>query len=343
VRRFSITTLSLLVLAAALGLDTGPVDADSSVPPCPDLTLLFARGSDEHLAHRSRTQGETRSYLDRLESLLPGYAVNRYELGSETHGGHRYRAFGIATLFGASRSSFAQVINSAIASILSAIRSGQPFRIRRILHNTELDLARAIEALELSRYDDSVREGTGEMISYLEARSARCPDEVFAVGGYSQGAHVVGRALFGLAPETRARIAHVALFADPKLYLPEGDSAESVDRCATAVPGAVSIWRRGDVACSTSGGILSHGGLTVPDVRRRDPYLPPDIASRSGSWCDRRDGVCNGSLLDVVLDLRFDVSARRFFFPAHGAYPERYFAAAADEAAQRLEDAVARS
>ena len=341
-RRFLIATLSLLVLAAALALDTGSAGADSVVPPCSDVTLLFARGSDEHLTHQTSAQGERRSYLDQLDSRLGGFTVNRYELGSETHGGFRYRAFGIAGLFGASRSSFARIVNSALANILSAIWSGRSFRIRTILDDMERNLARTMEALELSGYDDSVTEGTGEMIAYLAARSARCPAEVFAVGGYSQGAHVVGQALFGLAPETRRRVAHVALFADPKLYLPEGESAESVERCERHVPGAVSVWRRGDVACSTTGGILNHGGLTVLDVRRRDPYLPPDIASRSGSWCDRRDGVCNGSLPDLVLDLRFDGSARHFYFPAHGAYPERYFAEAAVEAAGRLEDTVAR-
>lgn len=337
-----IATLSLLVLAAALVLDTGSAGAHSTVPPCSDLTLLFARGSDEHLTHRSPTQGETRSYLDQLESRLGGYAVNRYELGSETHGGHRYRAFGVATLFGASRSSLARIVNSAISRVLSAIWSGRPFRLRTILDDMERDLARAMESLDLSAYDDSVAEGTGEMIAYLEDRSANCPDEVFAIGGYSQGAHVVGQALFGLAAETRERIAHVALFADPKLYLPEGESAGSVERCERQGRGAVSVWRRGDVACSTTGGILNQGGLTVVDGRRRDPYLPSDIASRSGSWCDRRDGVCNGSLRALVLDLRFDVTARHFYFPAHGAYPERYFAEAATEAAERLEDAVAR-
>lgn len=341
-RKFLIATLSLLVLATALALDAGSAGADSSVPPCSDLTLLFARGSDEHLTHPTSTQGEGRSYLDQLESRLRGYEVNSYELGSETHGGYRYRAFGIAALFGASRSSFARIINSALANVLSAIWSGRSSRIRTILDDLERNLARATEELELSRYDDSVGEGTGEMIAFLETRSARCPDEVFAVGGYSQGAHVVGQALFGLAPETRGRIAHVALFADPKLDLPEGESAESVERCLRHAPGAVSVWRRGDVACSTTGGILSHGGLTVLDARRRDPYLPPDIASRSGSWCDRRDGVCNGSLLDLVLDLRFDVSARHFYFPAHGAYPEKYFAEAAIEAVERLEEAMAR-
>ena len=341
-RKFSIAILSLLLMTTAVAVETGSAGADSSVPPCSDLTLLFARGSDEHLTRQSRTQGESRSYLDRLESRLGGYAVNRYELGSETHGGYRYRAFGIATLFGASSSGFARIINSGIASILTAVWSGRPYRIRAILEEMERDLARGVEALELSGYDDSVAEGTGEMIAYLEARAAGCPDEVFAIGGYSQGAHVVGQALFGLAAETRGRIAHVALFADPKLYLPEGESDASVDRCERRVPGALSVWRRGDVACSTTGGILAHGGLTGLDARRRNPYLPQDLASRTGSWCDRRDGVCNGSPLDLVLDLRFDVYARHFYFPAHGAYPDRYFAEAAIEAAGRLEDALAR-
>lgn len=339
--RFSIATLAFLLLAVALGLDARPVGADSIDAPCSDLTLLFARGSDQYLTRVVRPQDEPTSYLDRLESRLPGYTVNKYELGSETHGGYRYRAFGIATLFGASRSSFARIVNSAITSILSAILRGRPFSIRSILDDMELDLMRGMEALDLSGYDDSVTGGVAEMIAYLEGRAARCQDEVFAVGGYSQGAHVVGQGMFGLAAETRERIAHVALFADPKLRLPEGERAESVERCVRSAPGAVSVWRRGDAACSATGGVLNRRGLRGLDVRKRDPYLPPDIATRSGSWCDHRDGVCTGSLLDLVRDLRFDAATSHFHFPAHGIYPQKYFAEAAAEAATRLEAAMA--
>ncbi len=31
------------------------------------------------------------------------------------------------------------------------------------------------------------------------------------------------------------------------------------------------------------------------------PYLPKDIEDRTGSWCDRNDGVCGDSLVDLGL------------------------------------------
>ena len=113
-----------------------------------------------------------------------------------------------------------------------------------------------------------------------------CPGETFVVSGYSQGAQVVGEALFALDRATRDRIAFVALFSDPKLYLPEGRGP-----FPPACRGDESPWRRGTVSCWTDNGILEG----------RDPYLPDDIADRTGSWCDGNDGICDGNPADWVM------------------------------------------
>ena len=49
--------------------------------------------------------------------------------------------------------------------------------------------------------------------------SASCPGTKYVVGGYSQGAMVVSKALGSLNAD---RIIYAATFGDPKIYLPEG-------------------------------------------------------------------------------------------------------------------------
>ena len=94
---------------------------------------------------------------------------------------------------------------------------------------------------------------------------------------------MVGEALVEMDSATRDHIAFVALFSDPKLHLPEGGGP-----FPPACRGECSAWRRGTVSCWTDSGILE----------ARKPYLPEDIEGRTGSWCDRNDGTCNGNLAD---------------------------------------------
>jgi hypothetical protein len=44
-------------------------------------------------------------------------------------------------------------------------------------------------------YDLSVRIGTDELVKHLNDRAAHCPQETVVLGGYSQGADVIGWAL----------------------------------------------------------------------------------------------------------------------------------------------------
>lgn len=197
----------------------------------------------------------------------------------------------------------------------------------------EINLLGALE------YRRSVIEGIGEFITYLADRRDRCPAEVFLVGGYSQGAQVISRSLSLLAHDTRDRIAHVALFSDPTLHLPEGEDPAFVASCAQGIPVTVSAWRRGNVGCSTIDGILNLDGLEFLNIGSRARYVPPDIEARVGSWCERTDGVCTGSFLDLILGVHFDVESRRFHVPIHGVYTDKYFGEAAGEAAALVVEA----
>jgi Cutinase len=130
-------------------------------------------------------------------------------------------------------------------------------------------------------YGPSVEKGTNELIAHLNDRYAgngrtnngACHTEVAVIGGYSQGADVVGWALertgYGsLSAEARRHIGYTALYGDPK-----NDYGCNVDRW----------WQRG-----TNANGCNHDGI----LGARNPYAPAEFRGRLGSWCDTYDGIC---------------------------------------------------
>lgn len=190
---------------------------------------------------------EASVFLDRVTEALPTLDVTTYELGTDAHGGTRYPAAG----------GFTDLLQAEAA--WTGPLGGD--------------------------YRSSVAAGVVELTAFVSERAAACAGELFVLGGYSQGAQVVGEALFHLDTDLRDRTAFVALFGDPKLYLPEGRGV-----MPAACRGAESPWRRGNVGCLTDNGIL--------EARR--PYVPENVEDRTGSWCDRNDPVCNSNLTDIV-------------------------------------------
>lgn len=274
IRRFGVI-LSTAMLAGVMLMTATPASATHDDGSCADVTLIFARGSGQTLGQR-----EAPEYLARLTDRLRGVTVNAYELGTEAHGGGQYRAVGIT----GSLQSYKNLLEA------------------------ELSWTGGLGG----EYRESVASGVTELTSYLTDRAASCPDEVFAVGGYSQGAQTVGDGIASLPRSVRDRVAHVALLGDPKLYLPEGRGP-----LPSACRGkGFSPWRRGNVSCWTDNGILEG----------RVPYVPTDIESRTGSWCDREDPICNGNLGD-------------FISSAHGSYADD--GAELDEAVVEAAEAIA--
>ena len=326
-RRLLAGVLVVLIAASGSGVGMSPARADDvPVPPCSDLTVVFARGSDQELAASTGHGGMARAFFDHVETRLPGYSINKYELGTRDYGGYRYRAVGISAILDLYRTNIIRIIWSLIWRI-----SGQDANSS----SSGSDLLE-INRLGAVEYRNSVIEGIGEFTAYLKDRGTECPDELFLVGGFSQGAQVIRRILFLLGKGTRDRIVHVALFSDPTLHLPEGESPGSIESCRQGVAGAVSSWRRGTVSCSTSNGLLNLDGLTFLRIGPHTPYAPSDIESRIGSWCERTDGVCTGSVLDLILGIHFHVETRRFHVPIHSVYTDKYFGEAADEAVTRV-------
>jgi Mg-chelatase subunit ChlD len=181
--------------------------------------------------------------------------------------------------------------------------------------------------LSLGPFNNSVQSGIDELNAYLTDRAAQCGNEVYVLGGWSEGADVVSRGLSALPQSVRDRIAFVELFGDPVLdtgnWRPPG--TPPIGGFLPSCFFGKRPWVRGSAPCWITGGIL--GSHT--------PYVPSDMEQRVGSWCREQDAACDGSLFD------FPAS---FFPPTNAHY--RYFdpnsdsAFAAEEAAERLKTFV---
>jgi hypothetical protein len=251
-----------------------PADAAPSVAlsrPCADVEVILARGSGQTVG----SSKEMNTFLADLKADLDGAAtVNAYELGTEPQDGEQYPAVNVS-----------KVTNgNAIGAKFSG---GQAFD-----------------------YGNSVNTGIRELISYGMPRGFACPSSRFVMAGYSQGAQVIGQGLQYLG-SLEQQTDFVALFGDPKLYLPEGEGIWP----AACRGKSYSPWRRVIGDCRTDGGSLG----------ARKPYLPVGFLGKTGLWCNNNDFVCGSSKYAWV-------TSGHFKYPEPGNGDEL----AAAEAARRI-------
>lgn len=103
-----------------------------------------------------------------------------------------------------------------------------------------------------------------------------CPGTKYVIGGYSQGAMVISKALRSLNAN---RIVYATTFGDPKIYLPEGE---------------------GLIPAACRGENLSDYRMYVPDCQAYKgmlgaymPYEPSNFTGKVGTWCNKRDIFCS--------------------------------------------------
>lgn len=225
---------------------------------------------------------EASVFRQQLENRISKDNLNFYELGSESYNGYRYPAVNVTDIFN----------GNAIGAKLSGGMGND--------------------------YGRSVNQGVEELRAFLKARYQRCPQEFFILGGYSQGAQVVGQAMSGMDSSVKQKIVFNAMFGDPKLYLPEGEGFNP-----PACRGEYfSSYRREIANCDVDNGALGS----------RKPYLSPEDGRKSGLWCLSKDFVCGSS------KLVWETSG-------HGKYADNNgpIDMAARESAQRLKKAIANS
>lgn len=265
---------SLAVFSGAALVASAPA-AHSSLPACKNggVLIVFARGSQPQATFSA---GEAASFRTNVQLRLRGTPSAWVELGDEDDNSQLD-------------------IGGYPAVFVPDWISGNP------------------------NYANSVSIGTTQLVALLNRRYSPgpagmgCKDEVAVLGGYSQGADVLGNVLASghLTPTARAHVAFVALYADPQFLC---DPTLSIVR--------------GSVACGTAIGGLRQ---LVP----RNPYVPTEFIGRVGSWCDRDDGVCTSE---------FGMLPPPLGFGSHSstAYSGVWIPASADEIAVNADAALRR-
>lgn len=139
--------------------------------------------------------------------------------------------------------------------------------------NLDVAIGAFFGAGDAYEFGNSVDTGVQELTKIV---NYGCAKTKYVIGGYSQGAMVVSKALSNLNAD---RIIYAATFGDPKIYLPEG---------AGLVP----------AACA--GRNLSDYRAYVPDCRAYKgllgsykPYQPEEFLGKLGTWCNKYDIFCS--------------------------------------------------
>lgn len=246
--------ISLIITVGVLFSTPAHADDDARYidRSCKDIEVIFARGSGQ-----DKRDKEADAFIGKIENkfIKSPITISSHELGVQTYGGKRYEYVNVGNVLN----------GNAIGAFLSAGQSND--------------------------YGHSVKQGIGELTSYLGQRFNRCnktqdKDTYYVLAGYSQGAQVMGQSLESIPKEIRNNIAFVALFGDPKLYLPEGKGLHP----AACKGKDYSTWRRTIGDCHTDNGSLG---------ARKPTYIPTDMKNKTGLWCASLDYVCGTSKIVI--------------------------------------------
>lgn len=228
IKRFVVTTIAV-VAGVTNTLSTITLSAKAEV--CPDLKLIFARGSGGERWSDQNYLAFKNSIEEKLQTTNLNYEFVDLD----------YPAIGVG------------------------------------LDNLGVTLGAYFGAGDTYEFGESVNTGVRNLISAINSSS--CRQTQFVIGGYSQGAMVVSKALSSLNSD---RIIYAATFGDPKLYLPEG---------------------KGIIPSACRNENLSDYRMYVPDCQAYKgllgayiPYEPEAYIGKVGTWCNKRDVFCSSHL-----------------------------------------------
>lgn len=229
-------------LAVCITSLTPLASVNSKAVECKDIQVIFARGSGE----KAKTNINYQKFKDNLVGVLQSAnkSYDFYDLGKSNQYKYQYPAVSVENL-------------GAIADTY-------------------------IHAGKNDYFNNSVTTGIKEMQTLYQEITHRCPNTKFILGGYSQGAIVMSRAIRTLDPE---KIIYLSTFGDPKLHLPEGEGKDK-----PCYHGVQSDYRINVPDCDVEHGILG----------AQKPYLPnAKFSGKIGTWCNSGDFMC-GSFFDPL-------------------------------------------
>lgn len=250
-----IKTRAFLLLVVLIGtlIFSCSVSIASEVPNdqsiCADLVLLFARGSSQNQSSQFLNFPFGGDFKEIEQESGRFFETFKAQLDS-SYPNVKYKAHSVHD--------FPGLYNHDGYKAVSIFKSGMPWLSPNAL-NAEFSWFSG-------DYRESVANGADEVAGFVKHQKALCADQRIIMGGYSQGAHVIGEALFKLTEQERENISGVALFGDPKFY-------------ADNKP-----WKRGTASDKDRG---------LADARI--PYLPEDMERKAVSWCFKDDFICAGA------------------------------------------------
>ncbi|MCL2002179.1 cutinase family protein, partial [Candidatus Saccharibacteria bacterium] len=216
----------------------------TSTSGCYDLEFVWARGSGSELG-ALEYQAFENTIKHQLAAGGFGGAVNFYELGSQSGGYPAQKVFEFSP-------------SGIVITLGAKVSAGSSFA-----------------------YGASVQAGVAELQEYINTRLASCPRTFFALGGYSQGAQVIGEALVSLPAKIDTQVIYSVLYGDPKLYLPEGEGLNP-PACRGE---SLSAYRGWAPMCQTSKGVLG----------ARIPYVQQFQEEKVATYCNAQDVICGST------------------------------------------------
>lgn len=240
--RFIVATAAILTAAVQV-----PIIQTADAASCPDLKIVFARGSGgERWADQNYL-----SFRDSLDAKLKSTHLDYEFLDLD------YQAIGIGDL-----------------TVLTGAYLG---------------------AGETYAFGESVNEGVSKLTNLIN--SDKCSKTKYVIGGYSQGAMVVSKAIHGIRA---SKVLYAATFGDPKIFLPEGKSYGG-----SSLPGGgdKNVLHTGTLPDACKNLNLSEYRLYVPDCYAYEgalgsyqPYQPSGWSGKLGTWCNGKDIFCSSYL-----------------------------------------------
>ena len=149
--------------------------------------------------------------------------------------------------------------------------------------NLDVMLGAFVSGGEAYDFGASVNAGVENLTAMVNGTS--CKNTKYVIGGYSQGAMMLSKALGSLNAE---RVIYAATFGDPKIYLPEGFGIMP-PACQNM---NLSDYRMYVPDCQAYKGLL---GAYIP-------YEPDGFIGKLGTWCNKWDVFCSSrfSITDHV-------------------------------------------